>query len=482
MARENQGLQIALIVFVILTIILGGTTYLCFSQYKEADQERATANTNAGAAEAVKHDLLAQIDDAKRYMGFKEALSMDEVQTEYEKDMKAYSDVANVTVEGEGNYRDFLGHLVKKISDLQEDVELKRADITKLTQDSKRDRKVYSDAIGAFTTKFTDYKVDVDKQKAAFSVMRKNTVDHDLKVETLTDQTVATAETARIEAVGDLDTARGRIDELAKTNEVYAGKIRNLTKTTFKVPDGQITYVDQAKKVVFINLGRADGLARQVSFAVYPSDTTNLSHEGKKASIEVTKVLSAHTAEARITDDSITDPILPSDKIHTVVWSPGERKQFALTGLLDIDGDDKSDLEIVRNVITMNGGIVDCWLREDGQREGEFTPSTQYLVLGTPPAVSQTGARNRPFIDGNTAMRDEAKQRGMTVIKLEELLKGMGFKSQTPVERFGRGGNSGLSTSTKPKSVPRVSTGGVSKYYDEEHSDFRKRSGPGGAY
>ena len=30
MARENQGLQIALIVFVMLTIILGVTTYLFF--------------------------------------------------------------------------------------------------------------------------------------------------------------------------------------------------------------------------------------------------------------------------------------------------------------------------------------------------------------------------------------------------------------------------------------------------------------------
>jgi preprotein translocase subunit YajC len=35
MARENQALQIALITFVILTLLLGVTTYLFFRQYDE---------------------------------------------------------------------------------------------------------------------------------------------------------------------------------------------------------------------------------------------------------------------------------------------------------------------------------------------------------------------------------------------------------------------------------------------------------------
>ena len=51
MARENQGLQIALIIFVMLTIILGVTTYLFFRQSEEAfnkakqNQEEATKKT-----------------------------------------------------------------------------------------------------------------------------------------------------------------------------------------------------------------------------------------------------------------------------------------------------------------------------------------------------------------------------------------------------------------------------------------------------
>ena len=44
MARENQGLQIALIIFVILTIILGVTTFLFFRQYEEATAKAEDLN------------------------------------------------------------------------------------------------------------------------------------------------------------------------------------------------------------------------------------------------------------------------------------------------------------------------------------------------------------------------------------------------------------------------------------------------------
>ena len=38
-ARENQGLQIALIIFVMLTIVLIVTTFLFFRNYQEAQEK-----------------------------------------------------------------------------------------------------------------------------------------------------------------------------------------------------------------------------------------------------------------------------------------------------------------------------------------------------------------------------------------------------------------------------------------------------------
>ena len=50
-ARENQGLQIALIIFVILTITFSVTTYLCFKNWKE--QEAKAVNVQKEKEEAV---------------------------------------------------------------------------------------------------------------------------------------------------------------------------------------------------------------------------------------------------------------------------------------------------------------------------------------------------------------------------------------------------------------------------------------------
>ena len=44
-ARENQGLQIALIIFVMLTIILSVTTFLFYRNFKGAGHEDASAIT-----------------------------------------------------------------------------------------------------------------------------------------------------------------------------------------------------------------------------------------------------------------------------------------------------------------------------------------------------------------------------------------------------------------------------------------------------
>ena len=71
-ARENQGLQIALIIFVILTIILIVTTYMFFSssqKEKEANKALASDNSNkdnqareaARESEALKNTLGAPL-------------------------------------------------------------------------------------------------------------------------------------------------------------------------------------------------------------------------------------------------------------------------------------------------------------------------------------------------------------------------------------------------------------------------------------
>ena len=84
--------------------------------------------------------------------------------------------------------------------------------------------------------------------------------------------------------------------------------------------------------------------------------------------------------------------MLAGDQIYSQVWHRGKKLHFALTGVIDVDGDGRSDLQMIRDLVELNGGVVDAYLGEDGKVNGEISVGTRYLVLGKfPDAPNQSG-------------------------------------------------------------------------------------------
>jgi len=215
---------------------------------------------------------------------------------------------------------------------------------------------------------------------------------------------------------------------------------------------------------VWINLGRADSLARQVTFSVYPVDITDMTAKGvRKAKIEVTQILGDHLAEARVVDDEISNPILPGDKIFTPVWNPGEKRHFVLAGLMDVDGDGRSDLQTVLNLIAINGGVVDCYITDAGKQVGQITVNTNCLILGEAP-TEKGDARQR---DAFTKVLREVDQLRLQKVQLADLLQRMGWKNMSPVIQFGRGANPKDFRAKPEAGTPRKSTGSVSDVFQK---------------
>jgi hypothetical protein len=140
-------------------------------------------------------------------------------------------------------------------------------------------------------------------------------------------------------------------------------------------------------------------------------------------------------AEAKITEDDARNPILTGDNIHSQVWHRGKRLHFALTGFIDIDGDGNSDMQLARELIAMNDGIVDAYLNDDGKMEGEITANTRYLVLGERP---ESGLQVK-LQEGWNSMSQEATKLGVEAITLPEFLGQMGYKPQDRTVRLGTG-------------------------------------------
>ena len=443
MARESQGLQIALIIFVMLTIVLGVTTFIYRGKFADALVAATESQKVAQAARSETANKDAECGDLKRMIGTAE-LPLADIRQKFEKDMKDYG--SNFP---EGNR--FYNPILK---DLATALESKSGEVKDL-----------NDKLADLDRRFSNREASHNQEFANFSESMKKASEDVVKVTSeardqgeqlrLNDKELADKLT-RIRAQADKDRekrdaevkeAEAKVASISRVASEATALADKLSRPTMDVPAGEVTYVNQRAGTVWINLGRADALERQTSFSVYAADSSDLGKAVKKASIEVTK-LGEHQAECRVVDDKISDPIMPGDKIHTPLWSPGEQLHFALAGIMDLDGDGQNALETVHNLITMNSGVVDCEHDERGKITGEMTPHTRYLVVGGEPS-----AKGRPeAMQAFMKLVGDADRLHVRKMTLMELKQKMGYKKQAAVERFGR--NVPAAAGAAPKPTP----------------------------
>ena len=175
------------------------------------------------------------------------------------------------------------------------------------------------------------------------------------------------------------DKVRAAIDEIGKERQALKIQGEKRTKINFDDARGRIVKVENGGDSVTIDLGSSHNLQPGITFSVYGRGPGGKPLAEPKATIEVTSVLDATTARARVnavakpefarpsvdpvtnlpTDSTssefwITDakqffnsrnPILPGDLIFNPLWDPKERIHVFLAGTFDVDGNGSDDLE-----------------------------------------------------------------------------------------------------------------------------------------
>ena len=89
--RESQGLQIALILFVMITAVLSVTTYLYWSKSNEQIEAIREARKNEKIADDASNKLLDEMAEVRRWIGFEEGAKIDEMRAIYESDMLQFA-------------------------------------------------------------------------------------------------------------------------------------------------------------------------------------------------------------------------------------------------------------------------------------------------------------------------------------------------------------------------------------------------------
>lgn len=449
-SRENNGIQIALIIFVIITVVLCVFTYFFYSQAESRGKQLAAAQTKNQNLTQANADLQSKVMYLRYFIGDPdlnltrsqlEDSNMGAMDPELEKLLKKYD--RDMKMYGEGlpedklNYSSIAENLIAAIrlkntgiadanDRLKAAVQTRDktvADETKKTQAALAGQKKAADDLAQVNATFTSERERMKTELAT------------------TAKTVAELQKSSVEV---REAARTREEELTKQveqssvlNEALKDQLAGLSEESFELPDGKVTWVNQSANMLWINLGSADGLRTQTTFAVYEHNANGVANQESKGRIEVTKIMAAHQAQCRILEDELANPILPGDLIHTPAWQPGRKLHFALAGVLDVDGDDRSDPNTVRRVVTMNGGVVDLELKMDGSVDGQMSVNTRYLVLGEPPTGSDGQVDENVLTTYSEIIRD-ARKLGVDEISLDEFLNFMGWKAGSRTVPLGK--------------------------------------------
>ena len=420
-ARENQSLQIALIVFVSITVILAVTTYIYWRQVSELALEKRAEQTAKEKSDDELRRLAAELQEVKQVLGHLPTATLAEVKSQGETDMSLFAE----NYQGPRSYvalpSFLLDEIAKRnrlIADL-ESLNLKLVDQIRETGHQGDVRLAASHA-------------DREKLKNELVTEQTTFASHRERMQRDGNKIAGQLEVKGREAAATAEKHQQEVDLLNKTiaqlRRMVDGLREALQQTRPKgeaeTADGKITYVDQRSRTVGINLGSADGLRRGLTFSVVDRDAAKVGSARQKGSIEVVNIPEPHFAIARIQSDDLRDPMLSNDQIFSPLWQPGQKIRFALAGLLDLNGDGHSDRGLIRSLIEQHGGVIDGETDDQGLTTGSMRFETRYLVVGARPNERTHEAALR----GYSAMVTEADRLGVEKLPLDKFLQMVGYR------------------------------------------------------
>lgn len=435
---ENQGIQIALIIFAFMFILATVGFIYYISENSKNVQAAADAKKQAAEDAAAARNSADKWTAVCALMGLNPNSSLDELKTDW---TATVTEATGPISQGQDPNTSVTGQQALQL--LSDEVKAKNKQIADQGAQLAALEKAIDDLRTADEAKFAKLQEEFNKASEAHQQVAANVAERDqqhtndmnrLNAELAAkDKAVQDAQTALTNAQAEFETKTTDLErQLASATQ----RLLDLQNESFTTPDGIIRLVDQSAETVYINLGSADNLRPQITFSVWSKDAAGLARSGqpRKGAIEIMRIDGAHSAEARITQQDPLHPIVPGDLIATPLWQPGEPLGFALVGSLDLDGDSISDRDQILQLIQANGGVLDSEFKDDGTVEGNMTVDTKYIIVGKSPAGKEEEV---------TKMLQTADRLGVQRISLSDFLERSGYRHSRESKAFGIGARAG---------------------------------------
>jgi hypothetical protein len=429
-SRENTGLQAAVIVLAIFFLISIVGMVLLNNARKTAIARATSAEQSAQTASGNEATMRTEAGELKTRMGFPAEDTLPAITAAVDAIMARYPELPpegrtfKAVLEMVSEERQ---KLVLNLSSATE--EIKSLKDRLLAVESQKEEQVKK-----FQAEMEQVRADAAKARTDFDEDRSRMTSENEGYQ----KKLAELQTAHDEAMAKLETDKSELETQIVKLQQSIEKLRlGLPDVDqFAQPaDGRIIGVEQGFATVTINLGSADGLRPQVTFSVSDAGLDDAAAAEKKGSIEVTRILGPHMAEAKITSDAAVNPLLRGDRVYSQVWDRGRQVGFGIAGIIDVDDDGTSDLDRLKAIIGAGGGVVDAAPDASGAQQGNLKVSTRYLILGEYP----TDGRHAAFQQSWNDLSEEAETLGIETISVGEFLSLMGWKSETRSVAMGAG-------------------------------------------
>lgn len=426
-ARENQTLQIALIIFVIITVLMIVATFLLFNNYTEAQERIKSLVQENQQKDTATRNAVGESDQVKGFLD-PDLSKLEDLEAAAKKDFDAHG---KNLAEADRNYRGLVAEMAKELAEANTRITEVSAHEKELVDKLAAEQDSTKQLIAEYQQTKDKITKDLEEQRAQFDQFREQMNADKAELNSKFDEKARSFDELTKSSRAQIAGLESNVGDLQRLLEARSAQEAEQQRAN-EMPDGKVAWVNQRTRTVWINLGSEDGLRRQTSFSVFPQDAANPRDSKQKGMVEVVQLKGPHMAEARILEDDVSDPLMPGDKIFSPSWEPGVPVHFALAGVMDIDGDGADDRQRVRDLIVRNGGLIDEELNSEGKRDGKMSIRTKYLVLGDPPPASE----NSGAIRGWSEIHDEARVLGTRTIKVAEFLDYVGYSPQQRTVRL----------------------------------------------
>jgi hypothetical protein len=459
--ESKTPLIVSLSIFVVLAIGLAVSTYYGFAEQNKLRGEAKDAKANeVKATETAKweqyQELLLKAYISNQTMTATERAKLAELQAASDtlgkdeanrKSFEALRETLNEKCKWDAKAKQPKQSLMGKIEALEADAQSLEGMLTKANENITRLKRDYETSKASAQAEVDEMQKSLQAKSkeladalgtksAEYNRVAKIVEDRDNQIEQKTQEVQQAEETRR----RLLETRDRKIKELQVNYDRLNDVVNPKSVVDYAQAKGSVVEVDR-RGVVYINLGSADYVKPQLTFSVFEPSRTGRAEGERKGAVEVVSVTAPHQSKARIVAGTVGDPgmrpIMPGDQLYNPAWTPGMHQHVAIAGLIDLTGNGRDDIEEFMRNLSRQGTVVDAYLdlRTNTIQGPGINRQTEYLILGPEPEFDDTIAqrsdantRKKEVAERMNDMKTQAKQEGVSLVKLETFLAMTGYR------------------------------------------------------